>query len=386
MLSTIMIDHGLPFDPSQLPSPCFVLDEQKLIDNLKLLKQIRDEAGIKILCALKGYAMWSTFPLLRQYLDGATASSLHEAMLCHEEMGIPAHLCAPVYMDDEFQAISSISSHITFNSVSQFDRFGKAAMKKGLKIALRINPEYSEVATELYNPCVPGSRLGVTIGEMPDKLPEGVTGLHFHSLCEQNADTLVRTLEAVEKKFGNYLTRISWLNIGGGHHFTRKDYDVALFVRAIMEFRQKYDLEIIAEPGEAVGWQTGWLVSTVQDIVTANGISTAMLDTSFAAHMPDCLEMPYKPAVPGEAAQPTKHAYRFGGHTCLAGDFMGPFYFEHPIEPGDKVVFDDMIHYTMVKTNTFNGVKLPAITILKQDGILKIIKEFGYEDYKGRLS
>ncbi len=381
-----MTEHGPDIDLSRLPSPCFVLDERKLIKNLRLLKRIREEAGIKILVALKGYAMWSTFPLLRQYLDGATASSLHEAMLCHKEMGIPAHLCAPVYIADEFDTISSVSSHITFNSLGQFEKFGKAAMKKGLKIALRINPEYSEVTTDLYNPCVPGSRLGITIEQMPEELPEGVTGLHFHTLCEQDAGTLVRTLAVVEKKFGKYFAQISWLNIGGGHHFTRKDYDIDLFIKTVMDFRQKYGLEVIAEPGEAIGWQTGWLVSTVQDIVSANGFTTAMLDASFAAHMPDCLEMPYKPAVLGESAKPTDFAYRLGGNTCLAGDFIGPYYFEHPLEPGDKMVFDDMIHYTMVKTNTFNGVKLPAIAIIRQNGKIEIIREFGYQDFKSRLS
>jgi len=374
-------------DLSKIPSPCFVLNEKALIQNLELLQKIQHDAGIKILCAFKGYAMWSTFPLLQKYLSGATASSLHEAKLCYEKFGEKAHLCAPVYMDDEIDEITNISSHITFNSISQFDRFSPIAIKKNLEIALRINPEYSEVETDLYNPCVPGSRLGIIAIDLPDVLPDSVKGLHFHALCEQNSDTLERTLNVIEEKFGTQLRQISWLNIGGGHHFTRKDYDVDLFVKTIKSFKKKYNLEIIAEPGEAIGWETGYLVSTVQDVISSNGFKTAMLDVSFSAHMPDCLEMPYHPRVFG-ATEPGANtiSYRLGGHTCLAGDFMSNFHFEHPLEIGDKIVFDDMIHYTMVKTNTFNGVKLPSIGILKSDGRFMLVKEFGYEDYKSRLS
>ncbi len=382
-----MVDHNFDFDIDQIPSPCFVLDEKLLIKNLELLQYIQEKADISILCAFKGYAMWSTFPLLRKYLKGATASSLHEAMLCHEQFGSKAHLCAPVYTSDEIDSITDISSHITFNSFDQFHRFEKTALEKKLKIAIRINPEYSEIETDLYNPCVPGSRLGVVIKNMPENLPKSITGLHFHSLCEQNSDTLERTLQAVEDKFGKYLAQISWLNIGGGHHFTRKDYDVERFIRVIKDFKNKYKLEIIAEPGEAIGWQTGYLVATVQDVTESNGFRTAMLDVSFAAHMPDCLEMPYRPTVIGEIGEASgAHAYRLGGLTCLAGDFMGTFYFKNPLKYGDKIVFDDMIHYTMVKTTTFNGVKLPSIGIIKSDGAFELIKSFGYDDYKGRLS
>ena len=382
-----MINDKFDFDISGIPSPCFVLDEKRLVKNLELIHHIQEEAGIRILCAFKGYAMWSTFPLLRKYLSGATASSLHEARLCHEEYGDKAHLCAPVYTSDEIDEITDISSHITFNSLDQFSRFGTVALEKNLKIALRINPEYSEVETDLYNPCVPGSRLGITKKNMPKLLPASVSGLHFHALCEQNSDTLERTLQVVEEKFGSYLHQISWLNIGGGHHFTRKDYDVERFIRVIRDFKAKYNLEILAEPGEAIGWETGYLVSTVQDIIQANGFKTAMLDVSFAAHMPDCLEMPYQPRVFGAIPQTRNaFAYRLGGHTCLAGDFMGSYYFGNPLEYGDKIIFDDMIHYTMVKTNTFNGVKLPSIGIIKTDGKFEIIRKFGYEDYKGRLS
>ncbi len=384
----MIINKGFPnLDFSKIPSPCFVLNEQSLIRNLELLQKIQKQAGIKILCAFKGFAMWSTFPLLRKYLSGATASSLHEANLCFEMYGEKAHLCAPVYVDNEIEEITNISSHITFNSISQFERFSSIAEKKNLQIALRINPEYSEVETDLYNPCVPGSRLGIIADDLPDILPDSVKGLHFHSLCEQNSDTLERTLKVVEEKFGKQLRQVSWLNIGGGHHFTRKDYDVNLFVETIKSFKKKYKLDIIAEPGEAIGWETGYLVSTVQDVINSHGIKTAMLDVSFSAHMPDCLEMPYHPRVFGAVESGTNTiSYRLGGHTCLAGDFMSNFHFEQPLEIGDKIIFDDMIHYTMVKTNTFNGVKLPSIGILKSDGSFKLVKDFGYEDYKSRLS
>ncbi|NJN28592.1 MAG: carboxynorspermidine decarboxylase [Cyclobacteriaceae bacterium] len=377
----------LDIDLGAIPSPCFVLDEKKLIKNLELLQKIRKDAGIDILCAFKGYAMWSTFPLLRKYLSGATASSLHEAQLCHEQWGKKAHLCAPVYTDEEIGHITDISSHITFNSLSQFQRFGALARNKNLEIALRINPEYSEVETDLYNPCVPGSRLGITAQDLPETLPDGVRGLHFHALCEQNSDTLARLLAVVEEKFDKHLRQVKWLNIGGGHHFTRKDYDIDLFVNTIHRFKQKYQIDIIAEPGEAIGWQTGYLVSTVRDVVSSNGFHTAMLDVSFSAHMPDCLEMPYQPGVYGTIA-PDKNSisYRLGGHTCLAGDFMSNFNFPQALQIGDKIVFDDMIHYTMVKTNTFNGVKLPSIGIWKKEGHFELVREFGYEDYKGRLS
>ena len=380
-----MIKNLSNVDLSHIPSPCFVLDEKLLIRNLELLHKISNEAQIDMLCAFKGFAMWSTFPLLQKYLNGATASSLHEAILCHEEFGRKAHLCVPVYLDSEIEEITNISSHITFNSISQFNRFSGITMEKGLKIALRINPEYSEVETDLYNPCIPGSRLGITASNMPDVLPKSINGLHFHSLCEQNADSLARTFKEIEKKYGKYLGQISWMNIGGGHHFTRKDYDVELFVETIKNIKKKYGLEIIAEPGEAIGWQTGYLVSTVQDIISSNGFNTAMLDVSFTAHMPDCLEMPYRPEIHG-TSETGKHIYRLGGNTCLSGDFMGDYQFENPIEIGDKIIFDDMIHYTMVKTNTFNGINLPSIGIIDNNSKFNLVKKFGYLDYKGRLS
>ncbi len=374
-------------DLDRIPSPCFILDEKRFRENLELLRKIRNESGITMLAAFKGFAMWSTFPLLQDYLDGATASSLHEAILCHEELKQKAHLCAPVYLDHEIDQITDIGSHITFNSLGQFHQFKNIATRKGLEIAIRINPEYSEVGTALYNPCTPGSRLGVVANEMPEVLPPEVAGLHFHALCEQNADALENTLNAVSEKFNHLLPGIDWLNIGGGHHFTRKDYDKERFIRVIRNFKKQYDLRIIVEPGEAVGWQTGYLLSTVQDIVKANGYHTAMLDTSFSAHMPDCLEMPYKPLIRG-ALEPTKGlpTYRMGGMTCLAGDFMGDYSFKYPLQKGDKILFDDMIHYTIVKTTTFNGINLPSIGIWKENNTFQLIRSFGYNDYKTRLS
>ena len=382
-----MNNRVLNFKLDQIPSPCFVLDEKLLIKNLELLQQIQDEACISILCALKGFAMWSTFPLLKKHLSGITASSLHEAQLCYEEFGSKAHLCAPVYVPEEFDRITNFGDHITFNSIQQFEKFGTLAVKKGLDIALRINPEYSEIETDIYNPCVPGSRLGIVADDLPEQLPEQVSGLHFHTLCAQNSDTLERTLHAVEEKFQQHLKQVSWLNIGGGHHFTRADYNVDHFIDIIVDFKNRYNLRIIAEPGEAIGWQTGYLVATVQDIVKSNGIRTAMLDTSFAAHMPDCLEMPYMPSVFGASdCGDSEFKYRLGGNTCLAGEYMGDYFFKAPLVIGDKIVFDDMIHYTMVKTNTFNGVKLPSIGKIDIDRQFQLIKSFGYRDFKGRLS
>ena len=376
-----------------LPSPCFVLDEELLQYNLEILDLVQKEAGVEIICALKGYAMWSTFPMVRQYLSGATASSLHEARLIFEEMGCEAHTYAPVFYDDELDQVLHYSSHISFNSLGQFERF-KDRVKgfdKPVSIGLRINPEYSEVETDLYNPAVPGSRLGIVRDQLGDQLPEGVDGLHFHVLCENDSYVLERTLARVEAAFGGLISQARWFNMGGGHHITRKDYDVKHLVELLKGFRQRYpNLEtVILEPGEAVGWQTGYLVSTVQDIVQNKGIRVAMLDVSFSAHMPDCLEMPYKPKILGATdAVPGKPVYRMGGGTCLAGDYMGmgDYSFEKDLNIGDKVIFDDMIHYTMVKTTFFNGVKHPSIGIVRTNGEFELLRQFGYEDYKGKLS
>lgn len=376
-----------------IPSPCFVLEEELLEINLQILDLVQREAEVDIICALKGYAMWSTFPLVGKYLKGATASSLHEAMLIRDHMGCDAHSYAPVFYDDEFDEMIRLSSHISFNSLSQYERFiGRLrSSEKRVSAGLRINPEYSEVDTDLYNPARPGSRLGITRDLLGDKLPEGVEGLHFHVLCENDSHVLERTLGKVEEKFDNLIRQCRWFNMGGGHHITREDYDVKHLVKLLREFKNRYpNLEkVILEPGEAVGWQTGYLVSTVQDIVYNKGIRIAMLDVSFSAHMPDCLEMPYKPRILGATdAVQGRPVYRMGGGTCLAGDFMGmgDYSFESELRPGDRVVFDDMIHYTMVKTTFFNGVKHPSIGIIRKDGSFELLRQFGYTDYKGKLS
>lgn len=380
-------------DFAQIPSPCYVLDERLLRINLEILDLVQKEANVEIICALKGYAMWSTFPLIKQYLSGATASSLHEARLIFDEMGVEAHTYCPVFFEEEMPQILHYSSHLSFNSMSQYERFREQvkAHDKPVSIGLRINPEYSEVETDLYNPAIPGSRLGITRNHLPDKLPEDVEGLHFHVLCENDSFVLERTLAKVEEKFADQIKQVKWFNMGGGHHITRKDYDVKHLVELLKDFRKRYpNLEtVILEPGEAIGWQTGYLVSTVQDIVENQGIKVAMLDVSFSAHMPDCLEMPYKPRILGATdAQPGKPVYRMGGMTCLAGDYMGmgDYSFEKELKVGDKVIFDDMIHYTMVKTTFFNGVKHPAIGIWKEDDNFAPCRFFGYEDYKDKLS
>lgn len=380
---------SLDFDLNSIPTPCFVLDEKLLISNLEKLDYVQKEAGVKILCALKGFAMWSTFPLVRKYLAGATASSYHEAMLCYEEMKSPAHLCCPLYTDTDYDKVLEISNHITFNSLSQYEKYYKKALSKGLKIAIRINPEYSDSPAALYNPCIPGSRLGATRDKFGDKLPEGVTGLHFHSLCESDSYALENTLNAIIAKFDILLKQIEWFNMGGGHHITRKDYDIEHLIRVLKNFKINYPniKEIYLEPGEAVGWQTGYLVSKIYDIIENQGIYILMVDTSISAHMPDCIEMPYKPAVLGA----TDHIkgtskYRIGGMTCLAGDYVGDYSFEQEPQIGDFIVFNDMIHYTMVKTTTFNGINLPHIGIIKPDRSFQLVKSFGYMDYKSRLS
>lgn len=380
-------------DFNQIPSPCFVLDEELLRINLEILNLVQQEAGVEIICALKGYAMWSTFPLVKEYLSGATASSLHEARLIFEEMGTEAHTYCPVYFAEEFEHMLHYSSHLTFNSLGQYERFRERVMAfhKPVSMGLRLNPEYSEVETDLYNPAIPGSRLGITRDQFPDQLPADIEGLHFHVLCENDSYVLERTLAKVEEKFSDLIRQVKWFNMGGGHHITRKDYNVKHLVDLLKDFRRRYpNLEkVILEPGEAVGWQTGYLVSTVQDIIDSKGVKVAMLDVSFSAHMPDCLEMPYKPRILGAAdAQEGKTVYRMGGLTCLAGDYigMGDYSFEKELQIGDKVIFDDMIHYTMVKTTFFNGVKHPSIGIWKENGEFAPCRFFGYEDYKNKLS
>ena len=377
-------------DYAQIPSPCFVLDEERLRNNLALIRSVKERANVEIILAFKAFAMWSIFPVVREYIRYSTASSVAEAQLAFEEMGNPAHTYAPVYSDKEFPAILKCSSHITFNSLAQFEHFHPQTKQAdhAISCGLRVNPEFSSVGTDLYNPCSLGSRLGITADQLGDRLPEGIEGLHFHTLCESQSTDLEQTLNVVEEKFGRYFDQIKWLNMGGGHLMTRKSYDVEHLIHLLKTFRSKYPhLQLILEPGSAFAWETGELVSTVLDIVDNKGIVTAMLDVSFACHMPDCLEMPYKPAILG-ATDPIagKPTYRMGGNSCLSGDFVGDWSFDKPLHIGDRVVFWDMMHYTMVKTTYFNGVTHPSIGVWTHKNQFRLIREFGYEDYKNRLS
>jgi carboxynorspermidine decarboxylase len=370
-----------------IPSPCYVLEENLLISNLELLKRVQKGAGVEIICALKGFSFYHEFPLVKQYLAGATASSLHEARLAFEEMGVKPHVYSPAYLESEWVELSSYAGHITFNSLNQFHQYKERALAAGISCGLRINPEYAEVDTDMYNPCIAGSRLGIRRSDL-GILPEGIEGLHSHTLCENDSYVLERTLAVIEEKFGDLLPSLKWLNLGGGHLITRTDYDVDHLIGLLKRFRSKYPhLQIILEPGSAVGWQTGFLKSTVLDIVESAGITVAILDVSFAAHMPDTLEMPYKPRIRGANSEPEKGkpTYRFGGMTCLAGDFYGDYSFDIPLQIGDEIILEDMIHYTMVKTTTFNGVNLPSIGKLDKAENFQLFKSFGYESFKDRL-
>ena len=373
---------------NKVPSPCFVLDEKKFRQNLELIQYVKNQANVEIILAFKAFAMWSVFPIVREYIPCSTASSLAEARLAFEEMGSPAHTYAPAYTEKEFDEIMQYSSHITFNSIFQLEKFYPRTQFYNISCGLRINPEFSDVGTDLYNPCSPGSRLGITAENLKDGLPAGVEGLHFHTLCESNSFDLERTLLVVEKKFGHLFDKIKWLNMGGGHLMTREGYNTEHLIQVLKAFKAKHpNLHIILEPGSAFAWRTGDLVSTVQDIVENKGIKTAMLDVSFSCHMSDCLEMPYKPAIIGATdAVSGKPTYRMGGNSCLAGDFYGDWSFDKPLKVGDKIIFEDMIHYTMVKTTMFNGVTHPSIGIWTKDNEFKLIREFGYEDFKNRLS
>jgi carboxynorspermidine decarboxylase len=378
----------MTIDLSKIPSPCFVLEEEKLIKNLELLKSVQVQSGASIILALKGFSMYKVFPLVKKYLSGATASSLNEARLIFEEMGCHAHTYSPAYKSDEFTEIMNYSSHITFNSLSQFNRYKPEVDAFGRKISmgLRINPQYAEVATDMYNPCVVGSRLGITRDALGDSLPAGIEGLHSHTMCENDSFVLERTLVHIEEKFGDLLHQIKWLNLGGGHLMTKEGYDHNHLIDTIKKLKAKYNIDVILEPGSAIAWQTGFLKSTVLDIVDAQGIDVAILDVSFAAHMPDTLEMPYKPKVWNATdkieGNPT---YRLGGMTCLAGDYMSEYSFENELNVGDNLIFDDMIHYTMVKTTTFNGVGLPSIGVIRSNGEFELFKSFGFETFKDRI-
>lgn len=373
-----------------VPSPCFVLEETRLRNNLELISRVMKEAEVEIIPAFKGFSMWSAFPIVREYVKGASASSLNEARLCFEEMKSKAHTYAPAFIPAEFNEILGYSSHIVFNSMAQFNQYiGQVkAYPEKISVGLRVNPEFSEVEPLIYNACAPGSRLGIVADQLPDTLPAEVEGLHFHTLCESGADDLENTLAAFEKNFGRYIPQIKWINMGGGHLMTRKGYDVEKLIRILKAFKAKYDKHIILEPGSAFAWDTGVLVSTVLDVVENKGIKTAMLDVSFAAHMPDCLEMPYKPRIEGSHFDPVngKPTYRMGGNSCLSGDFVGFWSFDNELKTGDRIIFEDMIHYTMVKTNFFNGVGHPSIGILHSDGGFELVRTFGYEPYKQKLS
>lgn len=373
-------------DFHKIASPAYVLDEQLLDRNLAVIDRVRREAEVEIIVALKACAMWSIFPELARHSDGATASSPAEARLVFEEYGKPAHTYAPVYTDRTIGEIMRCSDHITFNSVAQYERFAPQAILRGISCGLRINPKYSPVETDLYNPCVAGSRLGVTAEELTE-LPAGLEGLHFHVLCESRPHHLKLALEAVEEHFGPYLDRIQWLNMGGGHLMTHADYDCDELIAVLRAFKARHpQLRLILEPGSAFTWRTGYLLSTVEDIVENGGVHTAMLDVSFACHMPDCLEMPYQPAIVGaHEAQAGEKRWRMGGNSCLAGDYYGDWAFERDPQVGDRIIFEDMIHYTMVKTTMFNGVSHPSIVIAHRDGQIEVVREFGYEDYKNRM-
>lgn len=373
-----------------VPSPCYVLIEEYLENNLKLLHSIQEESGVSIICALKGFSMWSVFPMVKKYLSGATASSLNEALLINNEMGTRAHTYCPVYIEKDFTEIVNLSSHLTFNSLTEYKRYIHRAksIHPGIHCGLRINPEYSEIETAIYNPAIPMSRLGITAEQFSEQLPEGIDGLHFHLLCEQDSGVLERVLAKTEEKFAHLFKQCKWINLGGGHLITRKGYHTAHLISILKGLKQRYpQAEIIIEPGEAIGWETGYLKSTVLDIIEKGDISIAMLDVSFAAHMPDTLEMPYKPKIIGATDHIIgKPTYRMGGLTCLAGDVMGDYSFDNPLLPGDIIIFEDMIHYTMVKTTFFNGVHHPSIGKINKSGHFNLLRVFDYSDFKNKLS
>jgi carboxynorspermidine decarboxylase len=379
----------MPIDYTQILSPCYVIDEERFRKNLSLIKHVSNESGAEIILAFKGFAMWGVFNILKEYISGAAASSAFEARLCYEEIGSSAHTYCPVYSEKDFKDILKFSSHLSFNSLAQFRKFSTKMKKysKNISFGIRINPEYSEISHGLYNPCSPGSRLGITENDLRNGLPEGIEGIHFHVLFESDSYTLEKILVVVEKKFGHLFKQLKWINMGGGHLMTRKDYNTDHLISILKKFRDRTGLHIILEPGSAFAWETGELVSTVEDIVENKGIKTAILNVSFTAHMPDCLEMPYKPGIIG-GSEPVegKPTYRMGGNSCLSGDFVGDWSFDRELKPGDRVIFKDMIHYTMVKTTTFNGVRHPSIGIWTLENKFKLLKKFKYSDYKNRLS
>ena len=374
------------FTSKNVQTPYYIVDENLLIKNLERLKEVSERAGCKILLAQKAFSMYALYPLIGEYLSGTTASGLYEAKLGHEEMGGETHVFSPAYRPDEIEELLDICDHIIFNSFSQWKRYRGQALASGKSIGLRINPEHSTQDHAIYDPCSPGSRLGITLANFESDQLDGIEGLHFHTLCEQNSDDLVTTLAAVEEKFGPWLGQMKWINFGGGHHITRADYDVELLVETILAFKERYDVDVYLEPGEAVALNTGHLVTTVLDLIENDG-HIAIVDTSATCHMPDILEMPYRPMIIGsDEAFEKKFTYRLGGPTCLAGDVIGTYSFDRELEVGDRLVFTDMAIYTMVKTTTFNGMPLPSIALATQNGEVRLIKAFAYEDFKTRLS
>ncbi len=378
-------------------TPYYRIEERLLRNNLALIRRTAEEAGVEFILAFKAFALWKTFFIFRDYIAHTTASSPNEARLAFEEFGSKAHTYSPAYEDKDFDTIMRCSSHITFNSLQQFEHFYPRIVENGKLIScgLRINPQYSEIETTLYNPCAPGSRFGILAEDLPDQLPEGIEGFHCHNHCESSAAALVHTLEYIEARFAKWLPKIKWLNLGGGHLLTRKDYDVTLLIDTLKSFKARYpQLHLILEPGSAFAWQTGDLFASVVDIVENDGIKTAILNVSFTCHMPDCLEMPYWPAIRGaETLEPPQAAgherepyvYRLGGNSCLSGDFMGYWRFEQPLHIGDTIRFSDMIHYTTVKTNMFNGIPHPSLVLLRENGEEELLRRFGYEDYRDRM-
>lgn len=378
----------------QIPSPCYVMEESLLRRNLALISDVAKRADVEIILAFKAFALWKSFPIFREYISHTTASSLFEAMLAKREFGSKAHTYSPAYTDEEFEDILACSNHITFNSLSQYEHFAPTVNGRA-SIGLRVNPEYSEIETELYNPCASGSRFGVLASDLPDTLPPDIEGFHIHCHCESGSDVFARTLQHIEDKFSKWFSKLKWINFGGGHLMTRKDYDIDLLVNTLNAFHSRYPwLKVILEPGSAFAWQTGTLIANVVDVVENSGVKTAIVNVSFTCHMPDCLEMPYKPQIRNavtldaddlDTARSTPHTYRIGGNSCLSGDFMGLWQFDHDLRIGEPLIFEDMIHYTTVKTNMFNGIAHPSIGILHADGKFELLRRYTYEDYRDRM-
>lgn len=387
-------------------TPYYMIEERLLRRNLSLIKEVAEQSGAEIILAFKAFALWKTFPIFREYITHTTASSPYEARLAMEEFGSPAHTYSPAYTEDTFSEILRCSSHITFNSLSQYQHFYPLVKKwnnehcalRKISCGLRVNPEHSHIETDLYNPTAPGSRFGVISELMPNVLPEGMEGFHCHCHCESSAEDLADNLIYIEQRFGHWFSQLKWLNLGGGHLMTREGYNLPLLIETIQSLRKRYPhLHIILEPGSAFAWQTGPLVSSVVDVVENHGIRTAILDVSFTCHMPDCLEMPYWPKVRGAETLEDPEAkvnssqdnggyvYRLGANSCLSGDFLSSWRFEHPLQIGDQVIFEDMIHYTTVKTCMFNGIHHPSLTMLKADGTIEVLREYRYEDYLNRM-